>query len=428
MPDRDPVDDVIQRRMNAEVPADVQAGMRRQLSEFRTRLDRGRHPVREWAAMSLGHWRYRWAAAAAALATVLAIVVAWGGTDGGRLYAAAVSRLSNARSVQYTMEVAPFVTVEFSHLAPARERIKTSWGVEVRTDGSGTQLVLLHGSKQYVREQKNPRTIMRTADLIEQLTSLPRTADAALGERTIAGKRFVGYRVRGTRMTGEHGVESLDLWVGVETRTLDHVDVTPAGAGDSGYQMHIRDIRVDAHVDPAQFNMAPPPGYSDATLTSPATPQADESPIDLASLQPEIRQATRQSALVIPMRGSYLQASAAAASVEHYLQQRVIVATGPAFGRFESESHWEVGYPVPDGTTAERPFEVVTLPGGPVASLVINGPWGQHSAERWSRLLAWLGERGYVGVGLPTEVWTGDATNPRAQVTEMRIPVAPARR
>ena len=139
------------------------------------------------------------------LATVLAIVFFWGGTDGGRVYAAAVSRLATARSVQYTMEIAPFVSVEFSHLAPAHERIKTSWGIEIRADGSGTQLVLLHASRQYVREQKGPGSLARTADLVEQLTSLPRTADSMLGERTVGGKRFVGFRVMGTRMPGEHG-------------------------------------------------------------------------------------------------------------------------------------------------------------------------------------------------------------------------------
>jgi effector-binding domain-containing protein len=318
--------------------------------------------------------------------------------------------------------------VEFSHLAPGHERIRTSWGIEVRADGSGAQLVLLHGSRQYVREQNGSGRVMRSADLIEQLRSLPKTADAALGERTVGGKHLVGYRVLGTRMTGGHGVESLDLWLDRESGTPDHVDITPAGTGTSGYQMHIRDIRVDAHVDPAVFDMAPPPGYSDAASTSAAEPHGPEPPTDLASLQPQITQATGQTAIVIPMRGPYQQASAAAASVSHHLQQRGIVPTGPAFGRFASESHWQVGYPVPAGTTTESPFEVVTLPGGPTASLVVPGPWGQDSAARWSRLLGWLGEHGYLGVGPPTEAWFGDASEPRAQVTEMRIAVVPARR
>jgi effector-binding domain-containing protein/outer membrane lipoprotein-sorting protein len=362
------------------------------------------------------------------LATVLAIVFLWGGTNGGRVYAAAVSRLAAARSVQYTMEIAPFVSVEFSHLAPAHERIRMSWGMEIRADGSGTQLVLLHATKQYVREQKGPGSLARTADLVEQLTSLPRTADSMLGERTISGKRFVGFRVMGTRMPGAHGLESLDLWLDAASRTLDHADLTPADAGASGYQMHIRDIRVDADVDPALFDMTPPAGYSDARSAGANTRSDAEPSTDLSSSQPQVTQASRQPAIVIAMSGSYLQASAAVANVARHLEQHGIVPAGVAFGRFESESHWEVGYPVPAGTTSEPPFEVITLPGGPVASVVVKGPWGQNSAARWSRLLTWLGESGYVAVGPPTEVWSGDDTNPNAQATEMRIAVAPARR
>ena len=264
MPDRDPVDDVLRRSTDVEVPADVEARMRRQFTEFRARLVERRRPVSELVASLFGKRPVRWAAAGVVLAAVLAIVFFWGGTDGGRVYAAAVSRLATARSVQYTMEIAPFVSVEFSYLAPTHERIKMSWGMEIRADGSGTQLVLLHASKQYVREQKGPGSLARTADLVEQLTSLPRTADSMLGERTLSGKRFVGFRVMGARMPGEHGLASLDLWLDAASGTLDHVDLTPADAGSSGYQMHIRDIRVDADVNPAAFDMTPPAGYSDA--------------------------------------------------------------------------------------------------------------------------------------------------------------------
>ncbi|MDO8835789.1 MAG: GyrI-like domain-containing protein [Vicinamibacterales bacterium] len=428
MPDRDPVDDVLRRNTEVEIPTDVEARMRQQFADFRSRLDQRRHPVREWATTIACHWPYRWAAAGAVLAAVLAVVFVWGGTDGGRVYAAAVSRLANARSVQYTIELAPFVTVGFSHGASGRERVVTSWGIEIRADGSGTQLVLLHGSKQYVREQNGAAGVMRTADLIEQLTSLPTTADTALGERTVGGRRFVGYRVLGARMRGEHGVESLDLWLDEASGRLDHVDVSPAGAGASGYQMHIRDIRVDADVDPALFDMTPPPGYSDARSADAAGPHDPRSRLDLAPVPPRVMPAAQQPALVIPMRGSYLQASAAAAIVAQHLQQRGIAPAGPPFGRFESEAHWDVGYPVPAGTVPKAPFELVTLPGGSVASLVVEGPWGQQSAERWSRLLAWLGDNGYVAVGPPTEAWSGDASDPRRQVTEMRIAVVSGRR
>jgi effector-binding domain-containing protein/outer membrane lipoprotein-sorting protein len=359
---------------------------------------------------------------------VVAIVFWAGGPDGGRVYAAAVSRLATARSVRYAIEIAPFVSVEFSHLAPARERIETSWGIEIRSDGSGTQLVLLHASKRYVREQKGPGSLAHSADLVEQLTSLPKTADSMLGERTVAGKRFVGYRVMGARMAGGHGLEWLDLWLDAESGAVDHVDLTPSGAGASGYQMHIRNIRVDSDVDPVSFDMTPPAGYVEVESASAAGPPNPEPPTELTSLQPKIAQAEQQPAIVVPMSGSFLQAGAAADRVAQYLRQRGVLPAGAAFGRFESESHWEVGYPVQPGTSTEPPFEAITVPGGPVASVVVTGPWGRNSAARWSRLFAWLGEQGLVVVGPPTEIWSGDETHPDAQSTEMRIAVAQARR
>ncbi len=86
-----------------------------------------------------------------------------------------------------------------------------------------------------------------------------------------------------------------------------------------------------------------------------------------------------------------------------------------------------LGYPVPAGTSTEPPFELITLPGGLMASVAVSGPWGKDPTARWSQLLAWLGRHGYVAVGPPIEVWSGDETHPEAQVTEMRIAVARAR-
>jgi outer membrane lipoprotein-sorting protein/effector-binding domain-containing protein len=372
-------------------------------------------------------WSFRWATAAAALAAVLVIVFLAGSTESGRVYAAAVSRLAGARSLQYTMELAPFVEVEFSHLAPNRDRINCSWGIEIRADGSGTQLVLMHASKRYARERTAADGLAHSVDLIEQLSKLPRKADAALGERWTGGRRLVGYRVMGTRMPGGHGVKSLDLWIDAQSGNPDHADITPADAG-SGYQMHVTGIRVDASVDPAVFDMTPPAGYKELTAADAATPHDAQPRATWASAKPEIRQVDRQAAVVLPMKGSYLQAAGAVQAVAQHLVTRDIVPAGPAFGRFESKARWDVGYPVPAGTRAESPFEAVTLPAGQVASLVVIGPWGRDSAARWSWLLGWVAEQGYVAAGSPTEVWSGDDRSPDAQVTEMRIAVAPAAR
>ena len=84
MTDHDPVDDVLRSTTEVEIPAEVEARMRQQFAEFRTRLEQGGHPVRQWPAMLVRQSPYRWVAAGAGLAAAVAIVFVWGGTDGGR--------------------------------------------------------------------------------------------------------------------------------------------------------------------------------------------------------------------------------------------------------------------------------------------------------------------------------------------------------
>jgi hypothetical protein len=419
------VDEVLRTNSDGEIPPDVEAAMRTQFAEFRERLDRPGGRWGEMLAVIGGRGAIRWAVAGVALSVVIAIVFVGAGMNGNRVYAAAVSRLAAAKSVQYTIEIAPFVSVAFSHLGPARDRIETSWGIEIRTDGSGAQLVLLHASKQFVREQKDSGGLTSTADLVQQLASLPKKADSALGERTIDGRQFVGYRIDGTRMAGGHGVAWLDLWLDAQTGTPDHVDITPSGSQASGYQMHIRQIRVDGAIDPALFNMTPPLGYTEVGPDSAVRPGQSASPSGV-TLQPQIAHVDPQRAVVVQMSGPFEQAGAAAARVLQHLAQLGVVPTGPAFGRFESESSWQVGYAVPESTRVAPPFEATTVPGGLVASVRVGGPWGQDSGPRWSRMLTWLGDHAYVSVGPPTEMWSGDAARPDSQSTEMRVAVAPA--
>jgi effector-binding domain-containing protein len=417
------VDGVLQRNLQADVPADVEARLRQQLRGFQARVDREHHPVREWAGQYLWRFPMRWAAAAVVLTAVAALVVVWDRSDGSRVYAATAQRFAAARSIRYTIELAPFVSVDFSHLAPASDRVSTSWGIEIRSDGSGAQLVLLHGSRQFVRETKSPGDVMHTADLIEQLSALPRTADAALGERTTSGKRLVGYRVLGSHMPGAHGVESLDLWIDARTEVVDHVDVTPKGAGASGYQIHIRSIQVDSALDPALFAMTAPPGYADAAAAATSGRPLAETARGSTSSPPTVAEVPALRAVVVSMSGPYQQASAAAAKVAQYLLQQGIAPVGPAFGRFESEAHWVVGYPAPAAAKAAAPFEVIDMPGGLAASMSVTGPWGLDSTSRWSTLLDWIAEHGYQTVGPPTESWSGNERFPDTQVTEMRIAI-----
>jgi hypothetical protein len=149
--------------------------------------------------------------------------------------------------------------------------------------------------------------------------------------------------------------------------------------------------------------------------------QAAERPV---ALRPEIKQAEALTAVVVRMKGSFLQAGAVVGAVESHLKEMGVTPAGPAFGRFGSEQDWDAGYPVPSGTrVVKAPFQTVTLPATTVASATVPGAWGQDSGSRWATFLKWVVEHGYVPAGPPMEFWSGEA---RTQSTEMRLAVRKA--
>ena len=104
---------------------------------------------------SSGDSQFRWAAAGAVLATVLVILFVLG-RRGGRPRVCRGGLAPRGRAIGAVHDGAgPVCDRGVQSPAPTHDRVRTSWGIEVRTDGSGTQLVLLHGSRQYVREQKS---------------------------------------------------------------------------------------------------------------------------------------------------------------------------------------------------------------------------------------------------------------------------------
>ncbi len=261
---------------------------------------------------------------------------------------------------------------------------------------------------------------------MRQLQALPEKADAYLGEQRVDGLRLVGYRVHPPPGDGAvSGVESLDLWLDARSGNPHHVDIVTAAAGKPPYQMHIKDIRVDSEIDPTVFEMAPPDGYVPLAAPAPRDTGRQQGPQNPAvGFHPAIRQVGPTTAVVVPMSGSYLQARAAVEAVASHLQRVGVAPSGPPFGRFDSELQWDAGYPVPAGTPVAAPFQLITLPAGSVASVVVKGPWGQDSTSRWSTLFKWMIEQGYAPAGPPMESWSGEDGRPDAQVTEMRIAVS----
>ena len=186
--------------------------------------------------------------------------------------------------------------------------------------------------------------------------------------------------------------------------------------------MHIKNIRVDAKINPSLFDMTPPAGYTAIQVSRGKSitiqPQAYQD-----KLRPVFKQSDSLFAAVIPMTGSYQQTPVALQEVESYLKKLGVAPVGPPFGRYESEQHWDAGYPVPATTHVEAPFKFISLPATTVASAIVTGPWGQDSDSRWAAFLKLVFEHGYVPAGPPMEFWRGVDAKPSTQSTEMWLAV-----
>ena len=132
-------------------------------------------------------------------------------------------------------------------------------------------------------------------------------------------------------------------------------------------------------------------------------------------------------AVVLPMKGSYMQHPDAFSRLGGYLSGRGVTPSGPPFGRYfsdpavgEANLVWEIGFPVAAGVTVEAPFEIRDLPAAPHAVHVHRGPM-EELGPAWGSLIGWVMGNGYQPVLPAIQVFKGDLT--AAAEVEMRIAV-----
>lgn len=129
-------------------------------------------------------------------------------------------------------------------------------------------------------------------------------------------------------------------------------------------------------------------------------------------------------AIVLPMTGPYSQHGDAIARLGLWFEASKVKPLGPAFGRYfnsvedvsEAALAWEVGFPVPQGTTAAPPFEVRDIADGTVVYAIVGGP---HDSSRrpWPELGRWVAAHKHQPVGPAMEIWQDGPQ------TEMRLAV-----
>lgn len=432
---KDEIDELIRGRTQMEIPDEVEERLRRKLFEFRERVEQRPSSRLRILLYSILHppvARVMVMTAALVLAMTVGLVLIPRQSGANRVFAVAADQLRSSQSLAYTiiLNAEPYVAVDFSYLAPGYRRINCSWGIEVRVDGSADkQLVLMHATRKYlVDSRKQAESLANAEDIAKQLRSLPPAADELLGEQLAGGKRLIGYRLRKAPPNiGISGLEAIDIWIDAGTHEADRAVITIQEEGKATHKMYIQNIRTGAEIDRSLFDLTPPAGYT-AIATPGAEPQVGSpgSSQNTGTLPVAIRYTDALVAVVVPMKGSYLQTSAALQTVEAYLKTQGVTPAGPPFGRYWSEQRWEAGYPVPPGAHVEPPFVLISLPASLTASAVVTGPWGGDSDRRWEAFLKSVIEQGYQPTGPAIEIWSGENARERTQSTEMRLPVAKA--
>jgi len=141
-----------------------------------------------------------------------------------------------------------------------------------------------------------------------------------------------------------------------------------------------------------------------------------------------VKEAPAQTAVVLPMTGSYSQHTEAIVRLVEYLKSAGIEIAGPPFGRYynspgtvpENQLRWEVGLPVARGSgAATAPFQKQDYAPTTVAFAVVPG---RDTAGPWLQLGDWITGHGYLTSGPAMEVWLD------VSKTEIRLPVRPSGR
>jgi effector-binding domain-containing protein len=163
-----------------------------------------------------------------------------------------------------------------------------------------------------------------------------------------------------------------------------------------------------------------------ASAQQPAAPPAAAPPAKPA-FEVQVTTVEAVHAVVLPMKGSYMQHPDAFGRLGGYLSGRGVTPTGPAFGRYFSDPSvgeenlvWEIGFPIPAGVTVEAPFEIRDLPAAQYAIHVYRGPMEEIGAA-WGSLIEWVMSNGYQPVLPAMQVFKGDMMT--SSEMELRIVV-----
>jgi len=177
------------------------------------------------------------------------------------------------------------VTIEAQFMAPGKVRQIMSFdatgapsGIQIMDYQQGKGLVLMPAQKMaMVMELKNQPEQFQAAtmfnpfeefrNLIQKAQANPGESIKYLGESQMQGRKVVGYRVtvEDATVMAQPG-EELTIWADAESLLPVQVEYSLEKMFGKPGTMTMMDIQFDVPLDPAQFSLAAPEGYTERTL------------------------------------------------------------------------------------------------------------------------------------------------------------------
>jgi outer membrane lipoprotein-sorting protein len=238
-------------------------------------------------------WRTIMTSSTAKLAVAAVVVVAavfgiYMLTGSQPAFADVVRPILTAQTAAYKIvahvEGQPTVTVEAQFMAPGKVRQIMSFGEAGEAGGiqivdyqQGKGLVLVPTQKMAMAmELKNAPEQSQAAmynpfetfrDLIQKAQANPGESIRYLGESRIDSRKVVGYRVTVAEATVmAHAGQELTIWADAASLLPVQVECSLEKMYGKPGTMTMSDIQFDVPLDPAEFSLAVPEGYTQRTL------------------------------------------------------------------------------------------------------------------------------------------------------------------
>jgi outer membrane lipoprotein-sorting protein len=219
-----------------------------------------------------------WLAFAATVLVAAALILATLQPGGSSAWATAIHTIRSARTLTYRATVENPVPQDAAgsnqgllssalmQLIPKTMEIQIAYkepgllretlpfgGVMVMDVSQGKAVAILETTKQFIEmDLSTLPPEQRSANIIDQLRSLPARADQALGRRELGGRTVEDYR------TTTNGVAML---ITIDARTGDLVRMEGEFLNMPGMKFVATDFQFNVPLDDALFSLTPPPGY-----------------------------------------------------------------------------------------------------------------------------------------------------------------------